>query len=259
MEVHAHTHTARKKWTHYFWEFLMLFLAVFCGFLAENQREHYVEHQREKEFMITMLEDLKSDTVLLNATIKDWAFVNKSIDSVADAIQLPVANTDFIKIYRHLNNALNYWSFRYNDRTIAQLKNSGAFRLIRKKEVANKIVAYDQLNSDAIVIIKDQRNSFYEMVVGLRNKIFDQQIISSIRNRFGIKPIPVSENPVIDSLLSKSKIPLSQESQAVLLFEFRNAILAYRTDYRNLEWGHNATGKAIEELISLIKKEYHLK
>ena len=30
MEVHAHTHTPRKKWTHYFWEFLMLFLAVFC-------------------------------------------------------------------------------------------------------------------------------------------------------------------------------------------------------------------------------------
>ena len=30
MEVHAHSHTARKKWTHYFWEFLMLFLAVFC-------------------------------------------------------------------------------------------------------------------------------------------------------------------------------------------------------------------------------------
>ena len=22
MEVHAHTHTARKKWFHYFWEFL---------------------------------------------------------------------------------------------------------------------------------------------------------------------------------------------------------------------------------------------
>jgi hypothetical protein len=30
MEVHAHAHTARKKWTHYLWEFLMLFLAVFC-------------------------------------------------------------------------------------------------------------------------------------------------------------------------------------------------------------------------------------
>ncbi len=30
MEVHAHTHSPRRKWTHYFWEFLMLFLAVFC-------------------------------------------------------------------------------------------------------------------------------------------------------------------------------------------------------------------------------------
>ena len=58
MEVHAHTHTARKKWTHYFWEFLMLFLAVFCGFLAENQREHMVEHQREKQYMESLLSDL---------------------------------------------------------------------------------------------------------------------------------------------------------------------------------------------------------
>ena len=48
MEVHTHTHTARKKWTHYFWEFLMLFLAVTLGFFVENQREHLIEHGREK-------------------------------------------------------------------------------------------------------------------------------------------------------------------------------------------------------------------
>jgi len=48
MEVHHHSHSSGKKWTHYLWEFLMLFLAVFAGFLAENQREHYVEDQRSK-------------------------------------------------------------------------------------------------------------------------------------------------------------------------------------------------------------------
>ena len=51
MEVHAHSHTPRKKWTHYFWEFLMLFLAVFCGFLAEYQLEHVIEQKREKQFI----------------------------------------------------------------------------------------------------------------------------------------------------------------------------------------------------------------
>jgi len=65
MEVHHHSHTARKKWTHFLWEFLMLFLAVFCGFLAENQREHYVEHQREKQFMKSLTEDLERDTLEL--------------------------------------------------------------------------------------------------------------------------------------------------------------------------------------------------
>src|SRR5678810_1183828 len=62
MEVHAHTHTPRKKWTHYLWEFLMLFLAVFCGFLAEYALEHKIEKDREKQFIQTMVADLKSDT-----------------------------------------------------------------------------------------------------------------------------------------------------------------------------------------------------
>ena len=62
MEVHRHAHSDRKKWTHYFWEFLMLFLAVFCGFLAELQLEHYIEDQREKKFAVQLLSDLKEDT-----------------------------------------------------------------------------------------------------------------------------------------------------------------------------------------------------
>src|SRR4026207_1832081 len=65
MEVHAHTHTARKKWTHYFWEFLMLFLAVFCGFLAENFREHQVEHRREKKYIISLIKDVELDITSL--------------------------------------------------------------------------------------------------------------------------------------------------------------------------------------------------
>ena len=49
MEVHKHPHhiTHKKKWGEYLLEFFMLFLAVFLGFVAENFREHQVEHQRE--------------------------------------------------------------------------------------------------------------------------------------------------------------------------------------------------------------------
>ena len=57
MEIHHHSRTRRQKLTHYFWEFFMLFLAVVAGYLVENQREHYVEHQREKQFMASLYQD----------------------------------------------------------------------------------------------------------------------------------------------------------------------------------------------------------
>src|SRR5688572_12131798 len=72
MEVHHHAHsspdkggTARQKWTHYLWEFVMLFLAVFCGFLAENFREHQVEHRREKVYIKSLIKDVELDIISL--------------------------------------------------------------------------------------------------------------------------------------------------------------------------------------------------
>jgi len=82
MEVHAHAHTERKKWTHYLWEFIMLFLAVFCGFLAENQREHLVEHNRAKDYARALIQDLKSDTANINQYSGYYTLFITTMDSM---------------------------------------------------------------------------------------------------------------------------------------------------------------------------------
>lgn len=41
----------------------MLFLAVLCGFLAENQREHYIEHKRAKLLAKNLYKELFEDSV----------------------------------------------------------------------------------------------------------------------------------------------------------------------------------------------------
>src|SRR5947207_11821372 len=53
MEVHKHPHhvTHKKKWGEYLLEFLMLFLAVFLGFLAENFREHQLEKEKGRQYI----------------------------------------------------------------------------------------------------------------------------------------------------------------------------------------------------------------
>src|SRR5919107_4365308 len=72
MEVHAHDlhKVPGQGWKHYIFEFLMLFLAVFAGFLAENQREHIVEHHREKKFARRLLSDLRQDSIFFETRIK---------------------------------------------------------------------------------------------------------------------------------------------------------------------------------------------
>jgi len=145
MEVHHHAHTARKKWTHYLWEFLMLFLAVFCGFLAEYKLEQTIERHREKEFIISMLEDVSTDTTNINKVINYNAERMNYLDSLANACyEFRDHPEQHSRIYVMLRNTLYRPDLVYpTDRTIFQLKNAGGMRLIRKKESANSIIAYD--------------------------------------------------------------------------------------------------------------------
>src|SRR6266567_2216063 len=95
METHAHhlhkvpMAIGRKNFWHYFYEFLMLFLAVFCGFLVENFREHQAEKERGKQYVESFYEDLKTDTARLTYLVdfetKKIASLNK-LQSCYDSI-----------------------------------------------------------------------------------------------------------------------------------------------------------------------------
>src|SRR6478672_488818 len=87
MEVHSHTHTERKKFTHYLWEFLMLFLAVFCGFLAENIREHQVDKKKGKQYIASFSADLKKDTIQCNLSIKELSGTTKALNNIMPCFQ----------------------------------------------------------------------------------------------------------------------------------------------------------------------------
>jgi hypothetical protein len=257
MEVHHHTHHP-KRWKEYFWEFFMLFLAVFMGFLAEIQVEHYIEKQREKQFMITMLEDIASDSVLLGECETNWKAINAGLDSVTDALKAPFRQSDVLKIYRHVNGGLNYYGFTYNERTIAQLKNAGGFRLIKDKEVANQITLYDQFNQDAMKKIDVQHNLIYMQALALRNRVLHQSIINQIFKKFEVRPVPYSENYFIDSLLQLQKLPLPEDEFEMNVFEFKNALLALRQDYSNLQWGYDREREKMRALESIIRQKYGL-
>jgi hypothetical protein len=89
MEVHHHAHTGhgKKTWKEYFWEFLMLFLAVFCGFLAEYQLEHKIERDRLKKFMYDMTKNLEYDRTRIAINLATNYSLRSSLDSFRNEIQ----------------------------------------------------------------------------------------------------------------------------------------------------------------------------
>src|SRR3990170_6601270 len=91
MEVHHHGHVhEKKKWKEYLFQFLMLFLAVFCGFLTEYQLEHYVEKERATGLIASLITDLRKDTATINTLEKFRLAVRKPrLDSFYSLITMP--------------------------------------------------------------------------------------------------------------------------------------------------------------------------
>src|SRR5215831_3619248 len=88
MEVHKHPHhvSHKKKFAEYLLEFFMLFLAVFLGFVAENIRENISKHEKEKQFMEMMVEDLKSDNAKLDSAITMNQTISDKMDTMRQLV-----------------------------------------------------------------------------------------------------------------------------------------------------------------------------
>lgn len=248
MEVHQHSHTERKKWTHYFWEFLMLFFAVFTGFLAENQREHMVEHQRAKDYALNLYEELKIDTQSLTKIIKDNYEVIGKLDTFClysrEKIKRKVNNG---MLYFYSSYATAVYNFTSNNTTIEQLKGSGNLRIMGN-EVSQKISDYGRRLHELEFEYLLSRSEF-EKIEELNFKIFDGFIKTQLFNASIRKQSRDTAYKINPPLINNDTL-LMKEFIGWLKFEAR--IYLQQNESLLTPLKQSAT-----ELLALLKKEYH--
>jgi hypothetical protein len=240
MEVHHHSHHP-KKWKEYITEFLMLFLAVTLGFFAENQREHLIEGDREKQYMQSLYEDLKKDTTILNNLIRYDTFQTAKLDTTNQLLIENSWDAEKIKLLYRLN-LKTAGTMRYNlsERTSAQLKNAGVMRLIESRELSNKISEYWVKSEN----LKEYNTFVDDLKFKAREKsysIFDQKYYTDVSK--GI----VADNA---QLLSKDAFTLAEYANRLnhINNSMKNVLMP------NIERQH----KRAVELLSILKKEYKL-
>lgn len=248
MEVHHHAHTPRKKWTHYVWEFLMLFLAVTLGFFVENQREHFVEKKREKEYIRSMIEDLLLDTTTLSLDNGGRKEAVEMYDSVITLLNKKNRSQfEQQRIYYLVRIGIRLSPFpTLNDRTYEQMKSSGNLRLIHNKEIADKITKY-YFNIKEFSVNTDQTLLRLQSLIEYQGKVFDGTVFQEMINKKNFEINQPTGNP---ALITEDKQTLNELSVRI---HYVLSILLY---------SQNSIAALKEEasyLIADLKNVYHLK
>jgi len=243
MEVHHHSHTLRKKWTHYFWEFLMLFLAVFCGFLAEYQLEHKIEKDREEVYIKNLLEDLKSDTAVYQSYAKDKVSALGIIDSLMYLLKSTERQNRVGHIYFLARTLTMRPDMLFpNERTYHQMESSGQLRLIKKQTVSDHVSDYYHSLKEIQAQnerIRDRGADYFHTI----SKLFNAE--------FMLKIYKERSEP------ESADIKLLTTDPALINEFLISAQYLYGTYVFAKDFGLQRCKKA-EDLIGIIKKEYHL-
>jgi len=243
MEVHAHPHTPRKKWTHYFWEFLMLFLAVFCGFLAEYQLEHKIEKEREQVYISSMIEDLKKDTASLSFTIARYERIDKRLDTVLSLY------SSLVKGYKDTlwrNLPSGFPDFIKSDKTMQQLLYAGGLRLIKNRKSSDGIIEYDLQYDDLNIDVNTLRQIYFECMRS-RRELLDVAALEEDKKIISIADL----NAAKKNYLLRADLPF--------LGKYNNELRLFKTICKLVKSKQKKMLEQAVQLIQVLKKEYHLK
>lgn len=250
MEVQKHPHHVMhsKKWNEYLLEFFMLFLAVFLGFIAENIRENSVEKHKEKEYMESLLADLRNDTAEFQTKLKRFSLFPAALNQLArDCFAAVLTDTIQQRMYYANMRYLGTTQIYFTEKTAAQLKNSGSMRLISHPEVSDSITLYWQGIED--VKFTDANHENYRRAVRqLSFKIFNYTFYKPYDNTKGTEVMFTVDHP---QLTVKDPLLLKEYGSEV-------SLIASNMQTYYLPAIEKQRQMAVK-LIALIQKVYHLK
>ena len=173
MEVHHHSHTSGKKWTNYLWEFLMLFLAVFCGFLAEYQLEHKIEKERAEKYLQSMLLDVRTNIKNLDSLLVQDHIIIDNHDSLVNWLLQDSATIDRGAFAKKMG-AVWVRNFLVRKETYEQMKSSGSLRYVGNIKFLTKMMDYERITNFAQYRNQEFEKKYYtELFIPALYKTYD--------------------------------------------------------------------------------------
>ena len=263
MEVHKHPHhvTHKKNWGEYLLEFSMIFFAVFLGFLAENSREHIVERKKAKEFVQSMVDDLKKDTAIFELTYLVNRVALEKMDSLILLLKSDGYNNHTSQLY-YMARLVAGISQPYfsTDRTFNQMRSSGNLRLIQNHAVSDSITNYyykvERLRLQTDTWLSVQRDFLEKIAL-----VFDGAVFQEMYKEFREKPqyiLLANGRRILDAARPTGNPALGNETSNAIKSLIASTHFLYSNTYGMENNALIARASAIN-LLELLQKHYHLR
>jgi hypothetical protein len=258
MEVHHHPEVEKKGFKEYLLEGLMIFIAVFMGFIAENVRESVVEHNREKEYIREMVNNLKYDTTRCNINITRDKSYCSGLDSLRDELQKAITgNVDGNKLY--------YFSMKYsgalsrsvfNISAYTELRNSGSLRLIANKKLVADISDYYDRRVLAVQSVEpaDLKEELRKSNTEFLNLAYFNDYIKGYDHRTNLK-----HDYHYEKILTMSPALTLLNTNPAALQRLYNEVAGFELGIKNYIYFMGWSRDGAVALMGSIQKEYKLK
>jgi hypothetical protein len=142
-QQHLDHFSPKKKWYVYLIDFIMLFVAVTLGFLAENVRDQQTDKNREISYLKNVHEDLLVDINRFEFVMSanNWRLL--MLDSLH--MEINKASPDLPSLYYYIRNLALRTTFESSHLGLDQIKASGGFRLIQNAKIIAGIQDYERM------------------------------------------------------------------------------------------------------------------
>jgi len=176
--------SSKKKIGAYLIEFVLLFLAVFLGFVAENIREDVSDKKVVEEQMRAMVENLRYDTARLGRSLRLNLGVTKGLDSFRFYIRKAInGDVKSNKLYYFKFKCMTFGAPYFNKLTISQLKNSGLIRSIENDSLVEQISGYDERQQPVVESRRDGLSEITRMLTASYRNYFSFEGFDAIIQR----------------------------------------------------------------------------
>jgi hypothetical protein len=253
MEVHHHPHIEKKGFKEYFLEFLMIFLAVTLGFFAESYREYLSDRSKEKEYISSLLEDIKSDSAFLDVSIHELIPYHVGwIDSTEHLLQMHEIKNKNREIYQAFITATAWtYDFHPTERTLSQLHSEG-FHLIRNKKASKAISDLEdqyKLFSPANTLLQNMQNNVDVAAYAFAEPNITGALFAKGFKNNKIFTLQLADIPATVPIKSTNKDTLTTYIDKLQQYSFYLQA-AIKADYINLL-------QELTKTITILKKEYN--